>query len=340
MDAAAKKIMTELKAGTYAPVYVLQGEETYYIDLIADFIEANALTETEKGFNQVVIYGKETNVATILTNAKRYPMMAERQVVIVKEAQEIQDLQKEMGAKLMLDYLANPTPSTILVLCHMHKSLDKRRELGKKIAKLAVSPVFKKPYENHLPEFIQSYAKERKFTIDDAAVRVLCEYVGNDLTRLANELDKVMIASKGEKVLTAEQIMSQVGISREYNVFELQKALIKRDPFQANKIVNYFESNTKKNPLIPVIAFLYSFYSKLLVASTAPDKSDKALVSLLKISPFAARDYSNALHNYSSQHLVGCVKVIAETDLKLKGVNSSAIGEGQILRELVYKLIH
>lgn len=340
MDVAAKKIMTELKAGKYAPVYVLQGEETYYIDLIADFIEANAITESEKGFNQVVIYGKDTTVAAILTNAKRYPMMSERQVVIVREAQEIPDLQKEMGARLMLDYISNPTPSTILVLCHMHKALDKRRELGKKIAKLAVSPIFKKPYENHLPDFVQSYAKERKFSIEDAAVSVLCEYVGNDLKRLANELDKVMLSSKDGNVLSAEQIMSQVGISREYNVFELQKALIRRDPFQANKIVNYFESNTKKNPLIPVIAFLYSFYSKLLVASTTADTSDKALVSLLKISPFAVRDYSNALRNYSSEHLVGCIKVIAEADLKLKGVNSSAIGESQILRELVYKLIH
>lgn len=240
----------------------------------------------------------------------------------------------------MLDYLGNPTPSTILVLCHKHKSLDKRRELGKKIAKLAVSPVFKKPYENHLPEFIQSYVKDKKFSIDDTAVRVLCEYVGNDLKRLANELDKVLIASKTGEVLTADQIMSQVGISREYNVFELQKALIRKDPFQTNKIVNYFESNTKKNPLIPVVAFLYSFYSKLLVASTASSKDEKSLVILLKISPFAARDYSNALHNYGTENLVECVRVIAEADLKLKGVNSSAVGEGQILRELVYKLIH
>ena len=340
MDAEAKKILGEIKAGRYAPIYLLQGEETYYIDLIADYIEANALTESEKGFNQVVLYGKETNIATILTHAKRYPMMSERQVVIVREAQEIPDLQKEMGSKLMLDYATNPTPSTILVLCHKHKSLDKRRELGKKISKLTVSAVFKKPYENHLPEFVKSYVKERKLSIDDAGVGVLCEYVGNDLKRLANELDKVMIACKDKGTITADQIMSQVGISREYNIFELQKALIKRDPIQSNKIVNYFESNTKKNPLIPVVAFLYSFYSKLLIASSTSNKDGKSLVNVLKISPYAARDYSDALQNYSSTDLIKCIGAIAEADLKLKGVNSSAVAESQILRELVYKLIH
>ncbi len=340
MDATAKKILTELKAGKYAPVYVLQGEETYYIDLIADFIEDNALSESDKGFNQVVVYGKDATVATILTHAKRYPMMADRQVVIVREAQEIPDLQKEIGAKLLLDYVSNPMPSTILVLCHKHKALDKRRELGKKIDKLTVSAVFKKPYDNHLPEFIQTYVKEKGYTADDAAVRVLCEYVGNDLKRLSNELDKVMIALPKGETLTGDKVMEQVGISREYNIFELQKALIRKDPVQANKIVNYFESNTKKNPLIPAVAYLYSFYSKLLVASVASDKSDRSLVSLLKISPYAARDYSSALQNYSSSQLVNCIHSISEADLKIKGVNANAQGEGQILRELVYKLIH
>ncbi len=340
MDATAKKILTALKAGKYAPVYVLQGEETYYIDLIADYIETSVLSESEKGFNQVVVYGKDAPVSLILTHAKRYPMMAERQVVIVREAQEIPDLQKEMGAKLLLDYVSNPTPSTILVLCHKHKSLDKRRELGKKIDKLTLSAVFKKPYENQLPDFIMEYVKEKGYEVDDGAVRVLCEYVGNDLKRLTNELDKVMIALPTGDKLTADKVMAHVGISREYNIFELQKALIRRDPLQANKIVNYFESNTKKNPLIPAVAFLYSFYSKLLVASTASDKSDRSLVSLLKISPYAARDYNSALQNYSTSQLVNCIQSISEADLKIKGVNTTAVGEGQILRELVYKLIH
>lgn len=340
MDTAAKKILDDLKKGKVAPVYVLQGEETFYIDLISEYIEENVLSESEKGFNQVVMYGKDAPVASILTNAKRFPMMSEKQVVIVREAQEIPDLQKEIGSKLMLDYVSNPTPSTVLVLCHKHKSLDKRRELGKKIDKLTVSANFKKAYENQLPDFISAYVKEKGFAIDEGGVRVLCEYVGNDLKRLANELDKVMIASAKGETLVAEKVMAQVGISREYNIFELQKALVKKDALQANKIVNYFEGNTKKNPLIPAVAFLYSFYSKLLVASTAPDKSDRGLVSHLKINPYAARDYSSALRNYSTSQLSNCVQFIAQADLKLKGVNANASGEGQILRELVYNLIH
>ena len=193
MDAAAKKILIDLKAGKYAPVYTLQGEETYYIDLISNYIETYALSESEKSFNQVIVYGRDSLVHTILTHARRFPMMAERQVVVVREAQDIPDLQKEIGAKLMLDYISRPVPSTVLVLCHKHKTLDKRRELGKKIEQLTISATFKRPYENQLPDFVLALIKDRGAKIDDAGVRVLCEYIGNDLSRLSNEIDKVLI---------------------------------------------------------------------------------------------------------------------------------------------------
>jgi len=339
MDASAKKIMDELRAGKYAPVYMLQGEEPFYIDLISNYIEANVLSESERGFNQVVVYGKDSPVNMILTHARRFPMMSERQVVIVREAQDIPDLQKESGAKLLLDYITRPVPSTVLVLCHKHKTLDKRRELGKKIDSLTRSATFKKPYDNQLPEFVQEYVKDKGYKIEDAAVRVLAEYVGTDLNRLANEVDKVLISNTKSEVITAEKVMAQVGVSREYNIFELQKALIKKDALQAAKIVNYFESNTRKNPIIPIVAFLYSFYSKLLAASVAPDKSERGLVSLLKISPFAAKDYTSALYNYSSQKIVENISLLKESDLKLKGVNSGNISEGQILKELVFRLM-
>jgi DNA polymerase III subunit delta len=340
MDAAAKQILTSMKAGNYDPVYVLQGEETYYIDLIANYIEAHAIQESERSFNQVVVYGKDITVAGILTNAKRFPMMAPRQVVIVREAQDIPDLQKDMGAKLMLDYISRPVPSTVLVLCHKHKTLDKRRELGKKIDQFTTSATFKKTYENQLPTFIQEYVKDKGVKIDDTAIRVLCEYVGSDLNRLANEIDKVLIVvSKGETI-TAESVMSQVGISREYNIFELQKALIQKDSFLASKIVGYFESNTKKNPVIPLVAFLYSFFSKLLVASVSSDSSERGLVSLLKINPFAAKDYSTALQRYGTTKIIDNISFLKLADLKLKGVNSGSESEGQILKELVFKLMH
>ncbi len=332
--------MDDLKAGKYVPVYFLQGEETFYIDLIANYIEANALQPADKSFNQVIVYGKDAAMATILTHARRYPMMAEKQVVIVKEAQEIQDLNKDTGSKLLLDYLKKPVPSTILVFCHKHKSLDKRKEVGKKIDQYTIALNCKKIYDNQLPEFISEYAREKKIIIEDRAVMALCEYVGNDLHRLANEIDKLTITSSHGSNISLEQVMNQVGVSKEYNIFELQKAIIRKDTLLANKIVNFFEANTRKNPMIPVVAFLYSFFSKLLAASQSQDKSDKGLVSALKISPYAAKDYAYALRQYPTDKIIHTISYLKEADLKLKGVNSGSDTEGQIFRELVYRIIY
>lgn len=339
MDASAKKILTDLKAGRYAPVYTLQGEETYYIDLISNYIEAHALSESEKSFNQIIIYGKDSPVHAILTHARRFPMMAERQVVIVREAQDIPDLQKETGGKLMLEYISRPVPSTVLVLCHMHKALDKRRELGKKIDQLTVSATFKKPYENQLPDFVLELVKDRGAKMDDAGVRVLCEYIGNDLNRLSNEIDKILIDTTKGETISAEKVMTKVGVSKEYNIFELQKALIQKDFLLSAKIVNYFESNPKRNPMIPMVAFLYSFFSKLLVAASASDKSERGLVTALKISPFAAKDYTNALQRYPIFKIAENISLIKEADLKLKGVNAGSESDGQILKQLVFRLM-
>lgn len=340
MDASVKKILTELKAKKYAPVYFLQGEEPFYIDLVADYIENNVLNDTEKGFNQVIVYGKDSPMATILTHARRFPMMADRQVVIVREAQDIPDLNKETGAKMLLDYVSKPVPTTILVFCHKHKTLDKRRELGKKIDKLTVALTSRKPYDSQLPEFVQEYAAERKIRIHDRAVIVLCEFVGNDLHRLANEIDKLSLSAGDGGEITAEQVMQQVGVSKEYNVFELQKAILHKDAVMANRIVNYMESNTRKSPLIPAVAYLFSFFSKVLVATQAPDKSERGLVTALKIKPYSARDYSTALRNFSQRKIVECIGVIKQADLRLKGVDSGSQSEGQILRELVFRLMN
>ena len=339
MDAAASKILSDLKRKAFAPVYFLQGEETFYIDLISEYIEANVLTESEKSFNQVVVYGKDAQVNVILTHAKRFPMMAERQVVIVREAQDIIDLQKEGGAKLLLDYVMKPAPTTILVLCHKHKTLDKRKELGKKIEQYTVAATFKKPYENQLPEFIQQYATSKGIVIDDGGVRVLCEYIGNDLNRLANEIDKLLIAQHHDKAIGADRIMAMVGISREYNVFELQKALITKDALLAAKITNYFEANTKKNPAMPMVAFLFSFFSKLMVAASSGDRSERGLVTTLKISPYAAKDYTRALQSYSANKIGDIISLIKNTVLKLKGVNVGSESEGQLFKELVFNII-
>lgn len=340
MDANVRKILSELKARKYAPVYFLHGEETYYIDLISDYIEQNVLSDSEKGFNQVILYGKDVTMAAVLTNARRFPMMAERQVVIVKEAQEIPDLNKETGSKLLLDYLKNQVPSTVLVFCHKHKTLDKRRELGKNIDKLAVTLTAKKGYDNQLPDFVAEYVSEKKVSMDDRAILALCEFVGNDLHRLANEIDKLIISlPKGESI-TVDQVINQVGVSKEYNIFELQRAILNRDMLLANKIVNYFERNTRKNPIIPVVAYLYSFFSKALVATQVTDKSDKGLASELKVSPYAARDYTSALRQYPRQKIIDNISSLRDADLKLKGVNNGSANEGQIFRELVWRLMN
>lgn len=340
MDANVKKILIDLKAKKYAPVYFLQGEETFYIDVLSNYIEAHVLTEAEKSFNQVIVYGKDVAMATILTHARRFPMMTERQVVIVKEAQDIQDLNKEIGARLLLDYLKKPVASTLLVFCHKYKPLDGRKELGKKIGEYALTINSKKLYDNQLPEFVLEYVKESKISIEERAVQALCEFVGNDLHRLANEVDKLIISLPTGESITAERVMNHVGVSKEYNVFELQKAILQRDTFMANKIVNYFERNTKKNPMIPVVAYLFSFFSKVLMASQVIDKSEKGIASELKVSPYAVRDYSLALRQFPVLKIIDNLSFIKEADLKLKGVNTASADEGQIFRELVWRIMN
>jgi DNA polymerase-3 subunit delta len=341
MDASVKKLLSDIQKKKFQPVYVLQGEEDYYIDLVANALENNVLQEHERSFNQVVLYGKDVTVATVLNNAKRFPMMADRQLVLIREAQEITDLNKEQGAKLMLSYLNNPVPSTVLVLCHKHKSLDKRRELGKKADSLGFMFSFSKPKQYQLPDFVQTHFDERGFKVEANGVQALCEYVGTDLNRLVNEIDKLLIGKNKGDVITAEYIMTRVGISREYNIFELQKAILSRDVPKVFQIVQYFQANTKRNPVIVTVAFFYSFFSKLLMAAYAKDKSPNGLVSELKISPYAAKDYAQSLGSYSPFQIQKAITLLKTADLKLKGVNSgSGEDEGQILQELMIGIMH
>lgn len=339
MDAAFKKVTDDLKKNIYYPLYFLQGEETYFIDYIADFIENHALPEAQRSFNQVVLYGRDVNVAVILNHARRFPMMAERQVVIVREAQDIPDLNKDTGIKLLTQYIKQPVPSTVLVFCHKHKTLDKRRELGKEVDKLPGALTFKKLYDNQLPDFVRNYLNERKIEHDPESAQVLCDLVGNDLSRLANEVDKIRIALKEGSRLTANRVLDLVGVSRDYNIFELQKALIRADRLAAARIAAYFEANIKRNPVIPIVAFLYAFFSKLLVASGLEQKDEKSIINALRINLYAARDYTAALSKYSTQKILNNIKELSEADLKLKGVDSGSVTEGQLLRELVFKLL-
>ena len=336
MDASVKKLLNDIQKKKFQPVYVLQGEEDYYIDLVANALENNVLQEHERGFNQVVLYGKDANVATVLNNAKRFPMMAERQLVLIREAQEISDLNKEQGTRLMLSYINNPVPSTVLVLCHKHKSLDRRKELGKKTDAQGFLYSFSRPKQYQLPDFVNAYFSDRGYPTDANAVHVLCEYVGTDLSRLTNEIDKLLIGKTQGETISAEYVMGRVGISREYNNFELQKAVLTRNVPKAYEIVRYFQANTKRNPVIVTVATLFSFYVKLLAAAYCKDKSERGLVTELKINPYQAKDFVQGLSLYTPVQIQRAISILKTADLKLKGVNTgSGEDDAQILQELV-----
>ena len=294
MTAQPNQVLGELQQGKYHPVYFLQGDEPYFIDLIAGFIESNALDETEKGFNQIIMYGKDSTIESILTNAKRYPMMATRQVVIVKEAQEIANYGRQEAQKLLEGYLSQPLDSTILVFCYKNKSLDGRKSISKTIAKHAVLVDCKKLYEDKIPGWIQEYVHSKNGKIDHPTAQLLADYIGNNLERLSTEVDKVLLNLPSPATIDSDAIQKYVGISKDYNVFELQKALTIKDNIKAQRIVQYFASNPKLNPVIPVIAVLFSFYSKLLVVHQSKSNSPQSLAKELKVRPFFVNDYVRA----------------------------------------------
>jgi DNA polymerase-3 subunit delta len=340
MPSTAESVIKDLKNGKYAPVYFLQGEEPFYIDLISDYIEKNCLQESEKSFNLTVLYGKEANVNAILQNAKRFPMMAERQVVIVKEAQEISDFGKEKSDDFLNAYIQKPLPSTILVFCYKYKKLDARKSLTKSIDKHCVLVNSEKMYDDKLPAWINSYYSERKYKITAKAAIMMADYIGNNLSRIANETEKLLINIKEGEEVTENLIEKYVGISKEFNVFELQKALGKKDVYKANQIVCYFEANPRNNPIIPIISLLFSFFSKLLLVHGSDDKSEGGLARVLGVNPYFAKDYLQAARMYPAQKVTVIIHDLRKADLMSKGVDNISATEGQILKELIFKILH
>lgn len=329
-------ILKELKSRQYRPIYYLMGEESYYIDLIADYITDHVLTETEKEFNLSVVYGADVDIATVINAAKRYPMMSEHQVVIVKEAQSIRNMEE------LSYYLKKPLNSTLLVLCHKHGTLDRRKKLAAEIEKTGVLFESKKIKEAQLPVFISSYMKRKGIDMDPKATAMIADFVGSDLSRLTGELDKLIITlPPNQKRITPEQIEKNIGISKDYNNFELRSALIEKDVLKANKIIKYFEENPKTNPIQMTLSLLFSFYSNLMLAYYAPDKSDQGIAAMLGLkTPWQARDYMVAMRKYSGMKTMQIVGEIRYADAKSKGVNNSSMNDGDILRELVFKILH
>jgi len=331
-----ESILKELRAKHYYPIYYLMGEESYYIDLIANYIIDNILTETEKEFNLSVVYGADVDIAGIINAAKRYPMMSEHQVVVVKEAQNIRNMEE------LSYYLQKPLLSTILVICHKHGVLDRRKKLAAEIEKAGVLFESKRIKEVQLPIFINSYMKRKGIDMESKATAMLSDFVGTDLNRLAGELEKLTITlPKGETRITPEQIEKNIGISKDYNNFELRSALIQKDVLRANQIIKYFEENPKTNPIQMTLSLLFSFFSNLMMAYYAPEKSEQGIANMLSLrTPWQAKDYISAMHKYSGIKTMQIIGEIRYADAKSKGVKNSSMTSGDILRELVFNIMH
>lgn len=329
-------ILKELRAKQYRPVYYLMGEEPYYIDLIADHITDNILTETEKEFNLTVVYGADVDIATVINAAKRYPMMSEHQVVVVKEAQNIRNMEE------LSYYLQKPLLSTILVICHKHGVLDRRKKLAAEIEKTGVLFESKKVKDAQLPAFITSYMKRKGIDVEPKATAMLADFVGPDLSRLTGELEKLIITlPKGHTRVTPEQIEKNIGISKDYNNFELRSALVEKDVLKANKIIKYFEENPKTNPIQMTLSLLFGFFSNLMLAYYAPEKSEQGIANMLGLrTPWQAKDYLAAMRRYNGVKTMQIIGEIRYADAKSKGVGNPSLSDGDILRELVFKILH
>jgi DNA polymerase-3 subunit delta len=339
-----EQILNDLKRKVYYPVYFLHGDEAYYIDKISDFITENILTESEKEFNQSILYGKDLDVPTLMSYAKRYPMMSNHQVVMVREAQDLKNLLPKENKKdekdFMIEYLQNPLKSTILVLCYKYKTIDKRTKLAKVLDKTSVLFESKKIYENKLPEWINKFVQEQGFKINPKATMMLAEYLGNDLTKITNELEKLMLSLLPSTEISVNHIEENIGISKDFNVFELNDALGTKNVFKANQIVNYFASNTKNNPLVFTIPQLFSYFLKVLKYHTLKGRPQNEVASALGVNPYFIRDYESAAKSYSTDKVIKIISSLREYDAKSKGVDNTGTDDGSLLKELVYKILH
>ncbi len=340
MAKTADQILSDLKNKNYAPVYFLHGEESYFIDLISNFIEKHALEESEKSFNQRIFYGKDVGLNEVISAAKTFPMMGQRQVIIVKEAQELAELKKkEADLSVFEHYLQNPQPSTVLVFGHKHKKIDKRRKIAKTLEKYAVYLEAGKIYENKVPEWIGQFVKGKGHTINRQAMLLLTEYIGNNLERLSNEIDKIIINFKVPTEITEKHVQQYVGINKDYNIFELQNSIVQGNILQANRIIQFFAADPKNHPIILSIGFLNSFFTKLLLIHHHADKSDRGVAQAAGVSPYFAKDYIAAIRKYNQLKVLQNLQYIYQADLASKGINAQ-IKEEQLMKELLFKLMH
>lgn len=339
MSVTADTLLKEIEKKKFSSVYLLHGDEPYYVDLIADALEKAVIPEENKGFCQFVLYGADHQVGGVIQHARSYPFMYERQLVMVKDAQKLGGIDREEGQKLIESYAQNPQTTTVLVLVY-NGGADERKGFVKTIGKTGVLFRSKKMYDNKLPEWVANYCRDRQVKISPKAIQMIVDNIGNDLKRIDNEIRKVLVnLAPGEEV-GAEQVEKYIGISKEYNIFELQKSLSAKDVKKATRIAAFFASNTKDNPIIPVVLMLYSYFTKLLLAHAATDKSDQALASVLSVNPFFVKDYKSALAHYPVPVVVNIIHYLREADCKLKGIDTGSMQDGDILRDLIFKILH
>ena len=331
-----EEIARDLKNRNYKPIYYLMGEESYYIDKISEYISQTVLTDEEKEFNLTVMYGADTDIASIINAAKRYPMMSEYQVVIVKEAQNVKDMES------LVYYVQKPLPSTILVICHKHGTLDKRKKLAATIEKVGVLFESKKIKDTQLSGFITSFLKRKSVDIEPKAAEMMAEFVGTDLSRMAGELEKLVLTlPAGQMRITPEQIERNIGISKDYNNFELKNAIIARDVLKANKIIKYFDENPKTNPIQATLSVLFNFFSNLMLVYYAPDKSEQGIASMLGLkNTWQAKEYLAAARVFSGVKVMQIIGEIRYCDAQSKGVDNVSLKDGDLLRELIFKILH
>ncbi|MCK9611304.1 MAG: DNA polymerase III subunit delta [Bacteroidales bacterium] len=331
---SATEIIQDIKRKIYHPVYFLSGEEPYYVDQISDFIEDNLLSPEERDFNQTVVYGRDIDVQGIIDYCKRFPMMSDYQVVIVKEAQVIKNIE-ELSA-----YVENPLSTTILVICYKYAKIDKRKSFAKLIEKKTVFYESPKIWENQMPAWITNFFKGRGYPIQQKAAYLMAEFLGTELGKIVNEAEKLMINVKAGTEITVEHVERNIGISKDYNVFELQKALGAKNVFRANQIIKYFADNEKENPMVKVLPLLYSYFSKVLLYHNIMDKSPNNLASSLSVSRIFVDDYAMAARNYPVRKLRNVFSFLHDYDLKAKGIDSPAVEDGELMKEMIFKILN
>ena len=331
----AKNIVEDIKKGIIKPIYFLSGEEPYFIDQISDYIEHNLLDEADKGFNQVVLYGRDVTIEDIVGNAKRYPMMAERQVVIVKEAQDLSRNIEKLAA-----YVKNPQPTTVLVVAFKYKKLDKRKGLAKALKEHGVHYESKKLYENQVGDWLRRVLIDEGYHIQPKAAQILVDYLGNDLGKVINELNKLMLILPKGSEITPQAIEENIGISKDFNIFELRKAISEKDIVKAQRIAQYFTQNPKDNPLVLTVGQLFSLFSSILKYHGLPQKDKNTVARALGVSPFFVGEYITAGRNYPMKKVSACISLIREVDVKSKGVGASAFASNDLLKELLVKIMN